>query len=267
MSNDSATISSVEELVAVASVEVATLTENSWWRGQAAAWPLSPSVRRRSGSTLERERELATRFMRGARTRYPGCPARHEWASWLFLMQHYGLRTRLLDWTEAPLVAAFFAVDEAGDADGVIWLLNPFDMNASLIGGENVVYTADSPKVVQLFSDVFEDEEMGTAPSEGVAAIGPDEVDLRMMLQHSVFTIHGAATPLDQLPNSAAFLRGWTIPQAAKRHIRAQLSILGIRRSTLFPDLKSLAGDLDNYEFGKAVVARARAIKLSDQRR
>ncbi len=41
--------------------------------------------------------------------------------SWLFVMQHYGVPTRLLDWSRSPYVALYFAVRDAWEADGALW--------------------------------------------------------------------------------------------------------------------------------------------------
>lgn len=80
---------------------------------------LLPSVGRDNYS-LAKELNMFEHFKRRA-SMY--CNAKDDF-EWLALAQHHGLPTRLLDWTENPLVACFFTVLNNPDKDGRIYCLN-----------------------------------------------------------------------------------------------------------------------------------------------
>lgn len=247
-----ADIRTLSELIDAARITAKKAGPFLWWRGHADhAWSLVPKVFR-SGDSLVLEGNLAHMFVTRAPSRHPNTPMSGNYADWLFLMQHYGLPTRLLDWTESVLVAAFFAVSDPAhkDKDGVLWALDPLRLNLIVNARSQILHPSDKA-AHKLIQKVFE----GPQPREDIIlAIDPIQVDIRLLVQQSVFTIHGSRLPLDQLITAknkqpkVQPLERYVIKAEAKQGIRDDLEHFGIRRSTLFPDLGNLAIDIWNRE-------------------
>lgn len=214
-------------------------THVPWYRGHTdAGWQLVPSVHRRF--TADDEVVLTARFRFGAPTRYANCPQPGDFARWLCLMQHFGLPTRLLDWTESPLVAAFFAVAyEPRTCPAAIWCLAPGVLNP-VSAGRGRIALLPSNSALHLLNPAFLG---GDSPDEVLAVLG-QEVDLRMTIQLGGFTIHGKPSPLEDHPKADQFLRKMIIPEECRATFRKELLLLGVRRSMLFPDIENLAREL-----------------------
>lgn len=209
----------------------------TWWRGHAdATWKLLPKVYRKSAD-FRYEVNCCSLFRQGAMSRHSVCPPDNDLPEWLFLMQHHRLPTRLLDWTESPLVAAFFACHEAPDSDGALWILDPFMLNRIQIA-QSVIKGARTPEVLPIIQAAF----TGKNTSENkILAIGTNQIDIRMLVQLSAFTIHQPGKPLDEIDGTDKFLQKVTIPSACKPQILKNLDGVGIRLPNLFPDLDHLA--------------------------
>jgi hypothetical protein len=96
-----------------------SVSSMTFYRGQAnGEWPLSPKLYREG--LFEKESVLISEFMRRAPESFTDM-SRFDT---LVKMQHYGLPTRMLDMTQNPLVALFFACygDKEVERDGALYI-------------------------------------------------------------------------------------------------------------------------------------------------
>ena len=135
-------IGSIGEYLDFRASEDRDVARPAWYRGHAdAKWKLVPGYHRSRREISETT--LLARFKQSAAMLAELQP--RDDFDWLFLMQHYGVPTRLLDWSESPLVALYFAVQDAGNCvelDGALWRLDPTELNkhASIVNQDEEYY-------------------------------------------------------------------------------------------------------------------------------
>lgn len=240
-------VNSIGELM-IRIEELLKKTNFRWWfRGHTnSKWDLLPVVRR--GFTKKQEQYLSNEFYVRARTRHHNCPPDEDYSGWISLMQHYGLPTRLLDWSRSPLVAAYFAtehqqrhslIDGTVDFDSCIWTFAPGPFNVQQ-GFEPYLYPLNANRLKDLIRPAIkgEDKEEKTVAAMAV------ENDPRMQTQQGAFTIHTSNMPLNVMPSCENWLCKYVIPNKFVKPIAKELDIMGFRRGELFPDLENLAKEL-----------------------
>ena len=215
-----------------------------WFRGHADdSWSLTPSLFRYSNGVAA-EAELRKRFMQRALPFLERVPD-SEWA-WLFLMQHYGVPTRLLDWSESMLVALYFAVSNPkhDHLPGALWALRPIKLNES--GNLGLSLPDELPCFGRLEILDLQYLPARSPPGPGLQPLAAIAVrdSLRIHAQHGVFTIsHRTPVPLENFGDQSHLFR-MRIPAGAKPAIRAELELLQVNKLTIFPELSSVADEV-----------------------
>lgn len=234
--------------------EVYRDTGSRWWfRGHLDAnWELLPKIWR--GYDPQTERYLTNLFYQRAKLRHASFPPDDDYAGWLALMQHYGLPTRLLDWSQSVLIAAYFATASEPNAankqnvpgDAAIWMLNPSALNAAQ--GYPPVFPSLNAGSLRLMIRQASKENPFPEYSDqmvyDVLAAVPINHDLRMLMQQGTFTVHTTPQPLTMQPSCESWLRKVIIPGNYVRSIAVELDILGVHMSDVYPDLEHLAREL-----------------------
>lgn len=214
-----------------------------WYRGHAkSAWPLAPSISRGRTKPVVDEFQYYKSFKQEA-ARVISEPPRDEWG-WMFLMQHYGVPTRLLDFSENPLVALYFAVSGEDGDDGALYVMEPTTWNVE--NNRNGLSDDDIPSCgideemeLYLMSALVKnpDPANGNPP---LAATGSRNSQ-RIFAQEGVFVVFHSKMAMDISAAECKSVWKYKIPAALKKTIKGHLAVLSISEYTLFPELGTLA--------------------------
>lgn len=232
-------------------------------------YPVSPGQQTHSGGGSvvgpSPERMLAE-FKRSARPYLDGLPSNDF--EWMFVAQHYGLPTRLLDWSTNALVALYFAVSGAsksedsgeiacseflaGDehrSDGAaVFIIHPGTINHEAGHGTEAVDIAQEAVRWDAYRDPMSHQ---NAPYGPICVVAP-HISPRIRAQSGVFSLHGFNVwPLDYYDALRPLITKIFIPFSSTTLIRKALARAGVDRSFIYPGLESLAHDIVTREHAK----------------
>ena len=236
------------------------------YRGLNRDWPLETTLMRIKGDYPSLESHLLRNFYKYGRKLT--VPSRSFW-DWFSIAQHYGLPTRLLDWTTSPLVALHFATVNTKHykESGYIWAVHrnivhdflPVNL-LDLLKNEDVVNFT-----VEMLSSVFNsnatfnprnilkefDSSKGKGPAEKfLLFFEPPSIDDRIVNQFAIFSIiNDPKTRVDKwLQNiETGSYRKIEIPAKLKLQIRDRLDMSNITERVLFPGLEGLSSWLKRH--------------------
>ena len=188
---------------------------------------------------------------------------------WLEYAQHYGVPTRLLDWSKNPLVALYFCCKDQCDRDGTVWLLHAKNY-ARFVRSK---FAEQNNQEIKTAYMAIQGLLNGNLHCEYPILYTPYYVDMRMSAQGSYFMIWGTQRkPLEYLLNSeetkmdlpekenriraygtheiTALLFRFIVLADRKQSILHELDTVGINEKTLFPGLDGIGRYIERqYRF------------------
>lgn len=261
-------VSSIEEYLAAIDQAFQILCDPTmgnnctlWYRGQAQeGFDLLPTITRRRKNLqlnplyetafLSKFKSLAIPYVE----RLPAFPLPGgitSYWSWLFILRHYELPARIMDWSSDALTALFFATDPNDSSlqrgtDASVWVLNPVTLNKAF-SFHSYLKPGYIPNVEEpSFNLYFGPNSNILNSTKPAAAIGPNNTT-RIVAQKGTFTVFPRVktlVPLNKQPDSDDYLLKINIAWEYFEKIQQQLQNYGVTRLSLYPDITTIASEV-----------------------
>lgn len=214
-----------------------------WFRGHSqASYRLAPYALRYP-DVYERERALGlvVDMRRCIEMKLARPPAVDDDLGWMQVAQHYGIPTRLLDWTQSVAIALFFACFTDPGEDGLVVVLNPIELNQRVAPRHPRLFDPQrDAKIIKPYLRLGGSIEPRGKPT---IAISPAWNTERIAMQQGAFTLHGSQSfELDWQQASSLFYV--PILREHKRSLLSELERIGIGEMFVYPEPEHVCAHL-----------------------
>ena len=226
--------------------------------------PLNEENVKSKSCYLKDELDIVTQFRDEALIHLPNIP-KNDIQIWREYAQHYGVPTKLLDFTSNPLTAMYFACKGNDEEKGIVWMINwqnyHQNTNSEDIHGNNLRESKLS------VSEIVDKAAQGNLILRNPVIYSPCYIDQRMSAQGSYFMLWGEddADLISQIGsekvieakykhedkgrcaqyNDPTILYYFRIDKEQKKRNLLRLSRMGINEKTLFPGLDGVGKYID----------------------
>jgi hypothetical protein len=154
---------------------------------------------------------------------------------WMLYAQHYGIPTKLMDFTTSHVISLLFAVEKAfqddSESDAEVYFLNPAALNFKIKEQSTII-------------NISSETEFSSEGHDGPFVIQGRKLNSRVNAQKGLFVIfQDDDDPLEVLLDKS-ILKKVVINGADKKSMLSSLYSMGISFTHIYPELTSVAKDI-----------------------